>query len=223
MGIDELRDAICDLRYLLNRGYRRKTSLDFVANRFRLPAGERNFLVRAVFSREEARANKKKRLAINKITGKEVAVDGYNVLIGVEEFLRGKEVFLCDDGFVRDARGAFGKYRFSRYTGKAIDEILRLLAEHSAGRVFFVFDSQVSRSGELAARVRAKMAELGIKGDVIAVPNADHVIGKHGIVCSSDRAIIKKARNAVDLVAHIAGDVKKLPSCTGRGRYVQAG
>ncbi|MFQ5815538.1 MAG: DUF434 domain-containing protein [Candidatus Hydrothermarchaeaceae archaeon] len=217
MDTDELKDAICDLRYLLDRGYRHKAALDVVANRYRLPAERRNFLVRAVFSRDEAKANKKKLLGIDKIGGREIAVDGYNVLIGVEESLRGGEVFLCDDGFVRDARGTFGRYRFSKYTDHAIDEILRLLAGHSVGKAVFVFDSQVSRSGELAARFRTRMAELGVEGEAIAVPNADHVIGKHELACSSDRAIIKKVNKVIDLVSYIAKDVKRLPDCTGGG------
>lgn len=217
MSLDELRDAICDLRYLLNRGYRREVALNVVSNRYRLSAGRRNFLVRAVFSKDEARANKKKLVAIEKIRGLAVAIDGYNVLIGVEEFLRGGEVFVCDDGFVRDARGAFGKYQFSEHTDRAIDSILRHLRLHPVARAFFVFDSQVSRSGELAARFRARMAELGIEGDAVAVPNADHVIGSYDVVCSSDRAIIQKAKKVIDLVAHIAGDVKGLPSGRGRG------
>ncbi len=215
MGVDDLRDAICDLRYLLDRGYRRKAALDVVANRYSLPVESRNFLVRAVFSEDEARANKGKLLGIDEISGREVFVDGYNVLIGVEESLRGGDVFLCDDGFVRDAAGVFGKYKFSKYTERAIDEILQLLAGHSVGRAVFIFDSQVSRSGELAAKFRTRMAELGIDGDAIAESNADHVIGEHEWVCSSDRAIIKKAGKVVDLVSHIARDVKRLPDCNG--------
>lgn len=216
MEIDELKDAICDLRYLLDRGYRRKVALDTVANRYRLPIEGRNFLVRTVFSRDEARENKRKLQDIDEIGGMEVAVDGYNVLIGVEESMRSGELFLCDDGFVRDTRGAFGRYRFSKYTDRAIDVILGLLIEHSVDRAIFVFDSQVSRSGELAARFRAKMAEHGLKGEAFTVPNADHVVGKYELVCSSDRAVIKKARRVIDLVSYVAKDVKKLPDCNGR-------
>ncbi len=216
MDIDELRDAICDLRYLLNRGYRRKVALDVVANRYSLPSEKRNFLVRAVFSEDEARANEGKLVGIDEISGMDVAVDGYNVLISIEECLRGGEVFLCDDGFVRDARGVFGKYAFSEHTGLAMDEMLKLLAEHEVGKLVVIFDSQVSRSGELAARFRKRMAQLGVEGEALAVPNADHEVGNHELVCSSDRAIIKAAGKVVDLVDCIAKEVKTLPDCRQR-------
>ncbi len=213
MGINELRDAICDLRYLLNRGYRRKAALDTVGNRYELSSESRNFLVRAVFSKSEARSNKEKLMGIDYLKGRNVAIDGYNVLISVEESLRGGEVFLCDDGFVRDAKGVFGKYTFSVHTDQAIEEILKVLSDHAVKEAIFVFDSQVSRSGELAAKFRQRMNGLGVAGKAIAVPNADHEVGRHDVVCSCDRAIIKTARKAVDLVSYIVKDVRKLPDC----------
>ncbi|MEE9612727.1 MAG: DUF434 domain-containing protein [Desulfatiglandales bacterium] len=213
MDIDGLREAICDLRYLLNRGYRRKAALNVVSNRYGLSTESRNFLVRAVFSSAEAEENKKKLLELGGIKGKEVAIDGYNVMICVEESLRGGDVFLCDDGFVRDARGAFGNYKASSVTDKAIDKILRLLSKNSVGKAVFVFDSQISHSGELASKLRLKMRGLGIEGDVVAVPNADHIVGTHQVVGTSDRAIIKRASKALDIVSYIAKDIKRLPEC----------
>ncbi len=202
-SVKDLKGAIVDLRYLLNRGYSRKVALDFVCNRYGFSAAERNFLVRSVFSKAEILEHRKKRARISEVKGREVAVDGYNVLITAEAGLRGEEVFLCDDGFVRDVQASFGKYRASDATLPAMDAILRRLRRHSPRRVIFIFDSQVSRSGELAAEVRERLRFLGVEGDASVATDADRALVRYRYVCSSDRAVIKKAERIIDLPFYV--------------------
>ena len=45
-----LKDASYDLKFLLNRGYRKKIALNLVANKYLLDKNGRNYLVRKVFS-----------------------------------------------------------------------------------------------------------------------------------------------------------------------------
>ncbi len=89
--MEGLRDPICDLRFLLNRGYREKRAVKFVADKYRLSKKQRNFLVRGVFSKKEAEKNKEKRIPISEAQGR-VMVDGYNVLITVEAMLKGEDL-----------------------------------------------------------------------------------------------------------------------------------
>jgi hypothetical protein len=209
-----LKDPICDLRFLLNRGYNRATAVRTVANRYRLPKADRHILMRAVFSENEAEEHRMKRVDIADINGRKVTVDGYNVLITVESGLKGKELFLSDDGFVRDVAATFGKYRFSNVSEKAIELILKGLERNSPSEVNFIFDSQVSFSGELCRLIRAKMSEIGLKGNAKTSDNADYeIILSRGIVCSSDTAIIKKADKLLDLPRHLGVKYQRLPSC----------
>ena len=139
--------------------------------------------------------------------GKNLAIDGYNVLITVESHLKKKEIFVSDDGFVRDVSATFGKYKITRTTPKAIDMTLEEIKKMRPKSVTFVFDSQVSHSGELAGMFREKMKEAGIGGTAKTAKNTDYIIaGSKGIVCTSDRAIIKKAKRVLDL----AGKVTKM-------------
>lgn len=200
-----MKDAVHDLRFLLNRGYNRNSAVNFVANKYKLGIKDRNFLVRAVFSESEAKEHGKKRIDIKKIKGKKVTIDGYNVLITVESILKGREVILCDDGFVRDTSATFGKYRLSKVTLPAIEKIIRILKENSVGKVLFIFDSQVSFSGELCRLIREKLAEHSLTGDATTSKSVDYIITKsRGIVCTSDRAIVKKAAKVLDIPYHIA-------------------
>lgn len=199
-----MKDAAHDLRFLLNRGYNRNSAVNFVANKYKLGIKDRNFLVRAVFSESEAEEHRKKRVDIKKIKRKEVLIDGYNVLITVESVLKDRGVILCDDGFVRDTSATFGKYRRSKFTLPALEKIIGILKENSVGRVLFIFDSQVSFSGELCKLIREKLAEHGLRGSATTSESADYIITKSkGIVCTSDRAIIKKAAKVLDIPYYI--------------------
>ena len=197
-----LKEPVYDLRFLLDRNYKKEPAIRIVADKYRLTKKQRNFLLRAIFSEKEAEEHRKKLTASAR--GKDLIVDGYNVLITVESLLKKKELFLSDDGFVRDVSATFGKYRISRTTPKAIEKILNALKAHRPKSVIFIFDSQVSFSGELCKMFREKMSEMGIKGDARTSENADYTIMKSkGIVCTSDRAIIKKVEKVLDLAGHV--------------------
>ncbi len=215
--VNALKDAICDLRFLLNRGYSREAALTLVANKYCLSSKQRNFLLRAVFSSNEAESTRQK--VSTDIKNQELVVDGYNVLISVETALRGGEVFLCDDNLVRDAAASYGKHKVTSTTRKAIDLIVKTLAEKRVKSALFVFDSQVSRSGELCRLVRKKIASTGLEGDAKTAKNVDYSLtqNKNKTICSSDRAVIKKARFVADLPRLVIGDERliKLPECSG--------
>lgn len=202
---DALKEPIYDLRFLLDRGYNKDSAIRVVADKYRLTKKERNFLLRAIFSKKEAEEHRKK--LTKSVKARDLVVDGYNVLITVESFLKNKELFLSDDGFVRDVSATFGKYRISRTTPKAAEKILSALKAHRPRSVTFIFDSQVSFSGELCKMFRERMSEIGIKGDASTAENADYaIIEANKIVSTSDRAIIKKAERVLDL----AGEVTKM-------------
>ncbi len=202
---DALKEPIYDLRFLLDRGYNKDSAIRVVADKYRLTKKERNFLLRAIFSKKEAEEHRKK--LTKSVKARDLVVDGYNVLITVESFLKNKELFLSDDGFVRDVSATFGKYRISRTTPKAAEKILSALKAHRPRSVTFIFDLQVSFSGELCKMFRERMSEIGIKGDASTAENADYtIIEANKIVSTSDRAIIKKAERVLDL----AGEVTKM-------------
>ncbi|RLG58419.1 MAG: DUF434 domain-containing protein [Candidatus Hydrothermarchaeota archaeon] len=199
--LNKLKHAIEDFRYLLNRGYNKNSSLKLVSDRYNLSKDERNFLIRAIFPKEEAERRKRKLVNINEIKGKKVVIDGYNVLITVENVLKGKNVFSCDDGLLRDTSATFGKYKITKLSIKAINEILTLLKEHNAKEIIFYFDSQVSFSGELCKIVMQEMEKLGIKGYAKTFKNVDYMLiqVKNAIVCTSDSVIIDKVDKVLDI------------------------
>jgi len=184
MNLEVLSKAVKDVRYLLNRGYPRASTVNFVSNHFRLDEFERHFLVRCVFSQSEARSHKKKLVGIQAVRGKFLGVDGYNVLITLESLAKGDFVVKCDDGILRDLRGVFGKYKFSRQTVSAVESLVLLLKRARPRAVAVLFDKQVSKSGELAGIVRKELRKAS----------------------SSDRVIVERAGKVWD----IAGDFARI-------------
>ncbi len=195
-----LKKACHDMKYLLDRGYKKTTALNFVANHYGLSKHDRNFLVRYVFSENEIRDHKSRLIPLRKITGKNLVIDTYNLLITVQAITSGNEVVKGMDGFLRDTSAVFSKYKFNEDTRDAIENILRILSKHRPKSVLFVLDSRMSRSGELASCIREKLEEFYIPGDARVSRYADReIIKRNRITATSDSIIIEKVKNVVDI------------------------
>lgn len=201
-----LKDAAYDLRFLLDRGYSKKQALEFVSTRYSLSKKWRLLLYRCIFSKKECKMHKQKRVNVQKILGKRVYVDGYNVLITVESLLLKDPIYLCDDGFVRDIRCIFGKYKFSEITGQALELIIKELSKLAPSEIFFFYDKPVSYSGELCKMTRNLLEKHFNFGSAETINNVDTslVRFKEHIICTSDVFIIDNVDFVFDLPAYIA-------------------
>ncbi len=199
----KISDAVRDLRYLLNRGYPRESAVNFVSNHYRFPLSQRHLLARCVFSKREVIEHRRKSVRASSVRGRSLGVDGYNVLITIESILTRKQVVRCDDGYIRDLRAIFGKYHITPATTRALTELLRIIASAKPSHVGFLFDKQVSRSGELAGMVRRRLEQVNLNGDARATDGVDFKLRSLDVVASSDRAVIERARAVWDIPAEI--------------------
>jgi len=196
----EWRDAISDFRFLLNRGYHRKSALDFVTSRYRLNKEMRNVLFRSIYPRNISEMRRRKR----RERADELWVDGFNVLITVESILNDEVLILCDDHVVRDFRGVYGRYRWnerSREVGEIIGEKIRKISESAV----ILLDSQVSRSREVARELeRAAGVEVRVSRSV------DRELKQKEFVATSDGTIIDAVIGFVDIPRMIIeeGEIK---------------
>ncbi len=200
-----LKKAQEDLRYLLDRGYKKRVALDFVANHYRLRRKDRNYLARYVFSKSTIKNRKKKLVNPKSLKGSRILLDGYNVLITVESVLQG-DFFIAQDGFLRDSRGVFGKYKMDDKTFKALRLVFETLKILKVGFVKFYFDKNVSFSGELASIVKKLLKGYGIPGEVELSPHVDYSIkgeAENFVVATSDSAIIDRAKRVFDIPSFI--------------------
>ncbi len=189
----------------MDRGYPAASAVRFVCDHRRLTGDQRMVLQRVIIPAGIALSRMDKALSLHEIRGREIFLDGYNCIITSESLLEGFAVYLCDDGFLRDTRGFFRRYRSSRRATRPIQEILGLLAEAGPGRAIFLLDCQISRSGELAAEIRGLMAQMGLEGDALCLRDVDRQLKSiRKIVASSDGIVIDSSLKAIDLPAEIA-------------------
>lgn len=199
-----LQEAAEDFRYLLNRGYPRKPSLELVGNRYQLTFDERHLLHRGVFSDEDSIWRKGRKIPFYQIRDRDLAIDGYNLVITLEAGLSGLPLILGDDGFIRDISGLSGNYRRSEKTEEALLLIFNALKRVKPRHALFLFDAPISKSGELARKIRRRLKKEGIPGNAQAMKVPEKIlIGFSGVVATTDTAIIDQSKKAVDLAGHI--------------------
>jgi hypothetical protein len=200
----DLQQAAEDFRYLLDRAYPRKASLELVGNRYGLTFDERHLLHRGVFLDADSEARQKKIISPKEIKNKDLAIDGHNVLITVEAGLSGRPLILADDGFVRDISGLSGSFKKTEMTEKAIKLIICFLKKWRPRHMLFLFDAPISKSGILAQELRTFLKKEGLPGDALAMKVPEKIlIGFQGVIATSDTAIIDRSKRVIDL----AGDI----------------
>jgi hypothetical protein len=140
-------------------------------------------------------------------------IDGYNMIITIEAGLSGRPLVLADDGFIRDISGLSGNFRKTEKTETALQLVSNLLKRIKPRQTLFLFDSPISRSGELAQEVREHLKRENLPGDAMAVRVPEKIlIGFPGVIATSDTAIIDQSKKVVDLAGYILSQRMKLKS-----------
>lgn len=182
-----------------------------MGDRHGLDAQARQLLRRGVFAPAVARARRARLLTLADVAGREVAVDGHNALITLESALRGAPLVLGDDGVVRDTAGAGANHRPTAATLRAAR--LLLVALRPAASVTLLLDAPISQSGELAARLRALLAELGVSGQARAVPVPERELATHqGPVATSDSQLLDAVAQPLDLAGAVIMTMNPAPA-----------
>lgn len=195
-----LDEAYRDLKYLLNRGYRKAYALEFVANHYRLTGRERHLLARCTFSDEWIEKVSKKLLTPGELRGRVLGIDGFNVLITLESLLEGQAI-LCEDGLVRDLKYQ-GKYRLKEETRNLLHGIARALLELKVSEAVFFYGRSVPKSGLVKKLTEGALASEGVAGEVRLVRSPDFELKTYEAVATADVGIIEKVPFVFDLAAY---------------------
>ncbi len=198
-------EAARDYKYLLSRGYPRTPSLSLVASKHRLTARERMLLYRCIHPSAEASAIRSKIIASERVAGRSIVVDGFNNIITVRAVLHREQVYVCDDGVLRDLSLMHGRIIIDEEFRRIIALILDTLRKLGADSITVFYDRQVSRSGELASYTRMMLTHLGLMGTALTSMRNDVAVMKSGqTVSTSDIVILLKARAVFDTPGYIA-------------------
>ena len=199
------KDALTDYYYLLNKNYPEKETLKLVGDRFRLTGLQRTVLFRGITSKKNASIRKSKRIPIEDLKGKELYIDGYNVLFTVMNYLLGKMVFIGNDGILRDSGGAYGKIEKEEIFYKAANTLLDFVQQQKIENITIYLDQPVSNSQSHVMQIKKKMQEEKITGEVRLLQAVDNRLKqiKDGVIATSDSEIIDQTPGKIIDLARI--------------------
>lgn len=189
-----MQEALQDMTYLLNRGFAENSSLKIVGDRYRLQKRQRQALMRAVCTDESKAVRKAKQIPHTAISGKAVAIDGYNLLITTESALSDGIILHCRDNCYRDIASVHGTYRKVEETLPAIRLIGKTLKNLGASSVKWFLDAPISNSGRLKQLLLEESSQHQWNWEAELVNSPDKtLVAVPEIVISSDGWVIEHA------------------------------
>lgn len=206
-----LRTAARHIRYLINEGYDLKSASTFVGNHYLLSERQRLAIMRSVATDEQLAIRKQKLVQIEALAGKEVWIDGFNIIITLEVILSDSIFFYCMDTALRDLAALRGTYRLIPETDRAVRLLFDTLKKAKAQTVRILLDEPVSNSG----RLKAKIADIGegypFDLDIRIQKDVDRELYGKELVATSDSIILDHCASWVNLTAKCLWEESKKP------------
>ena len=186
-----LRRAVEDLSWLLTRDYARPSALKLVGDRFQLTERQRLAVFRSGCSDAALKSRTETQVSLDALPGREVHLDGFNVLTTLEAALAGGVVLHGRDGCYRDMASMHGSYRKVAETRPALMLLGEVLAELGVCDCRWFLDSPVSNSGRLRTLISNVAAENGWRWATELVPDPDPLLTRSdAVVGTADSAIL---------------------------------
>lgn len=201
-----LREAGRDLLWLLERGYGREYALRVVTDRYRLDRITSSILYRGIHTRSVAQRVKSKLVSPDYVRNRSLVVDGINVLGSITSMLEGGPVIICLDGLLRDVLELHGNLLKRSNINEAISLLVRAISYLSPSRVEVLLESQVSRSGEVAAALRRELRHMvpSCESFAYTTKQVDTELVRLGqITATSDSVVASKVGMIFDLPAFV--------------------
>ena len=194
--------AAKDYLQFLDKGYPEKSVLKLVGDRYRLGRSQRQVLFRGICPTEVARERKGK--IGNHAEGDLILVDTYNVLFTIHNYFLGKQLFISNDGFLRDVGEMRGRIRSKELFSRAEKLMLETFKSWKNIRFMLYLDEPVPFSGRFAIKLSKSMAEEDIEGEAMTVHSADYHLKNEQstAICTSDSAIIDRYTGKVIDLPH---------------------
>jgi len=207
-----LREAVADLSFLYTRGYSDRSALKTVGDRYALDVRQRAAVSSAACSDAALECRRAHWVAPSDLAGREVNLDGYNILILAESALAGGVLLRGRDGCIRDLASIHGSYHRVEETHSAIHLIGRILQELRVAHAQWRLDSPVSNSGKLKTRLCEDAERSGWPWSVTLDPNPDKVLAQSPrVAVTSDSWILDRAQAWTSLGDLLAAGAETTP------------
>jgi hypothetical protein len=203
-AIKDLREALLDYSLLLSKGYAEKSSLKLVGDKYALTERQRLAIMRSACSDKQLASRKQRQVEIEYLSGQQVGIDGYNLLITIEAAMSRGFILKGRDGCYRDLASIHGTYRKVTETIPALQLIGKFLQKKNVPQSLWLLDSPVSNSGRLKALMGQLADENNWGWEIKLVPSPDAVLIKTDLtIVSSDSVILDGCKKWVSLARDI--------------------
>jgi hypothetical protein len=214
-NLDNLKQAVFDLSWLLSNGYSQKASLKIVGDKFSLTDRQRKAINAASAEKQSLELRKQNEIEINSTSDFihhtsdfTLVIDGYNLLITTECALSNAPLFIGLDGCMRDIASIHSTYRKVEETIPALELIGKVIEELEIKETIWVLDSPISNSGRLKKIIEDLAEEKKWNWKIHLEKHADKSIvelsqNSTHIVASCDAWITINASNWVNLCSFI--------------------
>jgi len=203
-NLPRLRAAVHDLSWLLGRGYAATSTLKLVGDRYELLARQRAAVSRCACGDAARERRARHEAAAADLRGRELLVDGYNLLTTVQVALAGGVVLRGRDGCYRDLASVHARARGMAEAIPAAERLGLSLEHLGAGTVTWYLDRPVSHSGALAAKLRDIAAAHGWDWRTRLVNDPDPILSRaRDMVATSDSVILDRCEYWFGLARHV--------------------
>lgn len=207
-----LQAAVHDVSWLLTRAYAWDSVLKLVGDRFQLTARQRRAVQRSACSDQAMQQRGSRCQPLAALAGREVHIDGLNILTTVEAMLAGGVLLLARDGCVRDMASVHGTYRQVAETEPAIRLVGQLLAAWNPQHCTWWLDRPVANSGRLSRQLLAVAQDAQWPWDTRLVPNPDRELKRIGdLIITADSAILDECPAWINLSAALIAAAPQNP------------
>lgn len=206
-ALPKLRKAAEEVYYLLNRNYPVTPITRFIGDHYLLSERQRLALARTISAKDKIAARKMRE--IQNINGKELSIDGFNVIIGLEIAFSDSMLFKCMDGTIRDLAGLHGTYRLIPQTDLAIEALLQSLDESQVKKAIIYLDKPVSNSGRLKQRIYQFAEKHAFELDVQLDDAVDALLKTKPLIASADAIILDECNEWFNLAKYIVDTQNK--------------
>lgn len=204
-------EAIQDLSFLMSRGYGDKSATQLVGNRYRMNSRQQQALLRMSAPKNAILNRKQKSVGKELLANQLLLIDGFNLLILLENALSGAYIFKSQDTAYRDVSGVHGSYRRVVQTENAIILVGNVLKKLSIKSVHWYFDSPISNSGKLKTMLLKIASEQNFDWQVSLVNNPDTVLAESKeIIVSSDAWILDQCQQWFNLGSFLIEEYLKV-------------
>lgn len=198
---EQLNKAYCDLIFLLDRGYSKKSGLLFIGNHYNLTLEQRNILYRAAIAIDDVQIIRNHMIKEFILPStKDVYIDTYNQLITFYSLLNNDPLIICRDGVYRDIFSSLHVEKDFQINRKFICQYLELLEKLQPRKVLFYLDAQRSHSKDHAYLLSEVLSEFNILGECIIDKAVDWHLKRqtHAIIFSHDSTVLIAAPYCFD-------------------------